>query len=191
MKVRYIVLICTVIIFVAVTTYFIAQIFINNSNTINLNQIDNIHYKYILSAMIDLKPAYVDKINKITFSANRSFIRSKCGSDAGSRLAGCHSYDNRIFVWVSDAEDDFRTILCHEILHEVIDIESESEEEIVYMIDDSGICFNSNKFTVDLIDISIDSREIWISNTWEDLIYYNGGVDYGRGESSENLLRWS
>ena len=119
-----------------------------DNSIITLYNVSNTHYEYILKAMMDLKPEYVEKINQVTFSENQSWIADKCGSDLkisegySKVTRGCHhNPSNKIFVWVFDDERSFREVLCHELLHEIIDIEHDAEQDLAYLIDGTGICY--------------------------------------------------
>lgn len=140
-----------------------------NDYSININQIEDYHYEYILRAMIDLKPEYINKINQITFSGNQSWIADKCLSDkkigTGSVQQGCHFTNiNHIYVWVEENEETFRRVLCHEILHEIIYIDyiSDAEEDLTSLIDESGICFKERyiDFNVSIENYKINKNSI-------------------------------
>lgn len=159
----------------------------DGDNQINMNNITEEQYGYILNAMMDLKPGYRDKINNLTFSSNQTWIADQCNSDKKLInnltiiLYGCHTSDNEIFVWINSNRDEdyFRKILCHEILHEIIEIELDEEEELAYLIDDSLICFNESRLKVNNIDLDFNNSKLFIIRRG----------DFGK-EQSENPLRW-
>ncbi len=144
-----------IIITIAASYLIVNMILQSSNNTIILNDIEDTHYEYILKAMMELKPEYTERINEITFSGNQTWIADQCRSEkkiiykSSSYLRGCHySGSNRIFIYVSADEKILRKTLCHEILHEIMDINGEEEEDIVYMIDDSGVCYRDKAFNL-------------------------------------------
>jgi len=156
------------IIFTIAASYLIVSLILqNNNNTISLNQISDTHYEYVLRAMMDLKPEYIEQINEITFSGNQTWIAEECKSEnkliykSESYLGGCqYGRTNRIFIYVSKSEKEFRGTLCHEILHEIMELGGDEEEDIAYMIDDSGICYRDKPFDlkVEIQDYNINEN---------------------------------
>lgn len=124
---------------------------------ITLEDITNTQYEYVLKAMMDLKPEYVNQINKVTFSGNQSWVAMKCnstkvlGGDTNVYNGGCHySRSNRIYVYIDKYQERFRKFLCHELIHEIIKMGGDAEEDLAYLIDDSGICYEDRRRDINI-----------------------------------------
>ncbi len=154
--------IVTALMVTTIVIYLIINMIPNN--IIKINEIKDVEYEYILKAMIDLKPGYINEINEITFSGNQTWIADRCKSEnkliykTGNYLAGCHyERKNKIFIYVDGDERRVRETICHEILHEIMETDSDTEEELAYMIDDSDICYRE---TIPDFDIEIKDYKV-------------------------------
>lgn len=124
---------------------------------ITLNEMTQEKHEMAMQAMFDLKPEYAQRINELSFSANLSWIKEKCKPDltpeerAESRTEGCYvSPSNRIYVFVPDSESRLREILCHELLHDIIDLEPKEEHLLVYELGHRLVCYKDFSDRIDL-----------------------------------------
>ncbi len=122
----------------------------------------------------DLKKEYLDTTEKIIFMGNQTKLAKKYGDVdltlvRRSRLVrmGCNINNKDIYVFTTKEfgrdwyfYEDTRGTLCHELLHNVIEIEG--EEDIIERIEDMEFCYPN--FSLELnkkwLDVNLSSIQI-------------------------------
>lgn len=101
---------------------------------LDLDQIERIN-----RLMEDLDPHYLINTQKIVFTNDISDYCDKCAGQNTNNGEVIHLgyYSN---------DDTMKTLICHELFHSIILMESEEEEYLVEDLDLTKICFYSEKW---------------------------------------------